>query len=73
MFDLNALRDFIAVVRAQNFSGAARSVGAPKSTVSMRVQDLEAALNTRLIERTTRSLRLTPEGTAFHSCALYPH
>ncbi len=70
MFDVNALRDFIAVIREQSFAGAARSLGTPKSTISKRIQDLETALNTRLIERTTRSLRLTPEGTAFHVRAL---
>jgi DNA-binding transcriptional LysR family regulator len=70
MLDLNALRDFIAVVREQSFSGAALSLGTPKSTVSKRIQDLEAALKTRLIERTTRALRLTPEGMAFHARAL---
>jgi DNA-binding transcriptional LysR family regulator len=70
MFDLNALRDFVAVVREQSFSGAARSLGTPKSTVSKRIQDLESALKTRLIERTTRALRLTPEGMTFHAQAL---
>jgi DNA-binding transcriptional LysR family regulator len=70
MFDLNSIRDFVAVVREQSYSGAARSLGTPKSTVSKRIQDLEGALETRLIERTTRALRLTPEGTAFHARAL---
>jgi DNA-binding transcriptional LysR family regulator len=70
MFDLNTIRDFVAVVREESYSGAARSLGTPKSTVSKRIQDLEAALKTRLIERTTRALRLTPEGMAFHARAL---
>jgi DNA-binding transcriptional LysR family regulator len=70
MLDLNALRDFVAVIREGSFSGAAHSLGVPKSTISKRVQDLEAALEVRLIERTTRSLRLTAEGTAFHARAI---
>jgi DNA-binding transcriptional LysR family regulator len=69
MLDLNALRDFVAVIREGSFTAAARALGVPKSTVSKRVQDLEATLRTRLIERTTRSLRLTPEGAAFHARA----
>lgn len=70
MLDLNALRDFVAVTREGSFTAAARTLGVPKSTVSKRVQDLEATLSTRLLERTTRSLRLTPEGAAFHARAV---
>lgn len=60
--DLNALREFSAVISEGSFAAAARRLNTPKSTVSKRIQDLEAALGTRLIERTTRRLRLTPEG-----------
>lgn len=60
--DLNALREFTAVISEGSFAAAARRLNTPKSTVSKRIQDLEAALGTRLIERTTRRLRLTPEG-----------
>ncbi|MEM1361919.1 MAG: LysR family transcriptional regulator [Pseudomonadota bacterium] len=60
--DLNALREFTAVISEGSFAGAARRLNTPKSTVSKRIQDLETALGTRLIERTTRKLRLTPEG-----------
>lgn len=70
MFDLNAIQDFVTVVREQSYSAAARALGTPKSTISKRIQNLEASLSTRLIERTTRALRLTPEGTAFHARAL---
>ncbi len=70
MLDMNALKDFVAVIREGSFSGAARALGVPKSTISKRIQDLEAALDTRLIERTTRSLRLTAEGAAFHARAV---
>ena len=60
--DLTALRAFRAVVRAGSFSGAAACSGSPKSTLSKRVADLEADLGIRLIERTTRAFRVTPEG-----------
>jgi LysR family transcriptional regulator, regulator for bpeEF and oprC len=60
--DLDSLRDFLAVVHEGSFAGAAKLRRTPKSTVSKRVQDLEAALGVRLLERTTRALRLTAEG-----------
>ncbi|WP_193142598.1 MULTISPECIES: LysR family transcriptional regulator [unclassified Meridianimarinicoccus] len=60
--DLNALREFTAIASEGSFAAAARKLGTPKSTVSKRIQDLEAALGVRLIERTTRKLSLTPEG-----------
>ncbi len=70
MFDLNAVADFIAIVRAGSFAGASRATNTPKSTLSKRILTLEAALNARLIERNTRSLRLTAEGMAFHEHSL---
>jgi len=60
--DLAALRAFRAVVREGSFSAAARALRVPKSTLSKRVADLEAAFGVRLIERTTRQLRITAEG-----------
>ncbi|MGQ0764217.1 MAG: LysR family transcriptional regulator [Gemmatimonadota bacterium] len=60
--DLKALQAFIAVVRKGSFAAAARSTRVPKSTLSKRVQDLEASLGQRLLERNTRNLRLTTEG-----------
>ncbi len=62
--DINALREFTAVANEGSFAAAATALAMPKSTVSKRVQDLEAALGVRLIERTTRKLRLTAEGAA---------
>ncbi|QYK43284.1 MAG: LysR family transcriptional regulator [Paracoccaceae bacterium] len=60
--DLAALRAFRAVLREGSFSGAALSLRVPKSTLSKRVADLETHLGVRLIERTTRHLRVTQEG-----------
>jgi DNA-binding transcriptional LysR family regulator len=60
--DLNTLREFSAIVAEGSFAAAARKLGIPKSTMSKRIQDLEAALGVRLIERTTRRLSLTAEG-----------
>ena len=60
--DLAALRAFRAVVRTGSFAAAASHLKAPKSTISKRVADLESDLGVRLIERTTRRLRVTSEG-----------
>jgi DNA-binding transcriptional LysR family regulator len=63
MTDLNSLVIFAHVVQANGFSKAARRLNMPTSTVSRRIADLERQLGVRLIERSTRSLRLTDAGT----------
>ena len=61
--DLNSLVMFAHVVRSNSFSGAARRLRMPISTVSRRVSELEKQLGVRLIERSTRNLRLTDVGS----------
>jgi DNA-binding transcriptional LysR family regulator len=63
MRDLSALTIFVKVVEAQSFSGAAKRLKMPLSTVSRRIAELEVELGVRLLERSTRSLRLTDIGT----------
>src|SRR5262245_58732397 len=53
---------FCEVVEHGGFSAAARVLGHPKSSLSAAVQRLESNLSVRLIERTTRHLRLTDAG-----------
>jgi DNA-binding transcriptional LysR family regulator len=53
---------FARVVDAGNFSVAARAIGSTPSTVSRQIKRLEEALGTRLLERSTRSVRLTESG-----------
>ena len=60
--DLNALLIFAKVVDAASFSEAARRLGMPISTVSRKVAELEDQLGVRLLERSTRQLRLTDVG-----------
>jgi DNA-binding transcriptional LysR family regulator len=62
MADLNALAVFAKVVSAGSFSEAARRLKMPISTVSRRISELEDQLGVRLIERSTRNLRLTDLG-----------
>lgn len=63
MTDLNSLVVFAHVVEANSFTGAARNLKMPTSTVSRRVAELEDQLGVRLIERSTRRLRLTDAGS----------
>jgi DNA-binding transcriptional LysR family regulator len=60
--DLNSLIIFAKVVEANSFSEAARRLNMPTSTVSRRLAELEAQLGVRLLERSTRRLRLTDVG-----------
>jgi len=64
--DLNAAHLFVEVVRRGSFTGAARALGLPKSTLSRKITDLEARLGARLLQRTTRSLNLTDVGAAYY-------
>jgi DNA-binding transcriptional LysR family regulator len=63
--DLHELRVFAAVAELASFSRAADQLGLAKGRVSTTVQQLEARIGTRLLQRTTRSVRLTPDGERF--------
>src|SRR6188508_2733297 len=56
------LEAFLAVARAQSFSGAARDLGVSRSAVSQSVRQLEEELRVTLVSRTTRSVSLTDAG-----------
>ena len=56
---------FIRVAQTLSFSEAARQMGMSPSGVSRAVQRLEGRLGVRLLQRTTRSLSLTPDGQAY--------
>lgn len=64
--DLNAVETFVQVVDSGSFSAAARHLRVPKSTVSRRIARLEGELDVRLLQRTTRRMRPTPEGQRFY-------
>jgi DNA-binding transcriptional LysR family regulator len=70
MADLEALVLFAKVVEAGSFSEAARRLKTPLSTVSRRVAELEDQLGVRLLERSTRSLKLTELGAELVEHAL---
>ena len=64
MADLNTLVIFAKVVEANSFSEAARRLKMPISSVSRRIAELEKLLGIRLLERSTRGLRLTDIGAS---------
>lgn len=69
MLDLNDLRLFVQAVEAGGFTSAARRLGLPKSTVSKRVAELEAAFGVRLIHRTSRRFVPTDLGREVYAHA----
>jgi DNA-binding transcriptional LysR family regulator len=57
---------FVAVVREESFTRAARKLGITKQTISERIRNLEERLGVRLLERTTRRLRVTGAGVTYY-------
>ena len=66
MPDLNSMALFAKVAEHNSFSETSRRIGVPVSTVSRRIGELEKSLGVRLIERSTRKLRLTDLGQEFY-------
>jgi len=58
---------FVEVVDAEGFSAAARRMKMTPSAVSKLISRLETRLGTRLLHRSTRQVRTTPEGAAFYA------
>src|SRR5581483_10313746 len=61
------MESFVRVARAGSFTIAANQLGFSRALVSRHIGDLETRLGVKLINRTTRSLNLTEEGTAYLS------
>lgn len=62
---VRAMLSFVQAADHGSFAGAARSLGISAAAVGKNVAGLEGALGVRLMNRSTRSLRLTGEGRAF--------
>ena len=70
MLDLNDYFHFVQVVDRGGFTAASRTLQIPKSTLSHRIQQLEAALGVRLLNRTSRLVRTTDAGDEFYRHAV---
>jgi DNA-binding transcriptional LysR family regulator len=62
---LDSMRVFVTVSEARGFAAGARRLGLSASVVTRAVAALEARLGTRLLQRTTRIVRLTEAGTRY--------
>lgn len=67
---LYEMQAFAAVAELGGFSAAGRALGRTPSALNKLVTRLEARLGARLLTRTTRAVRLTAEGEAFHRRAV---
>lgn len=66
---LQLLANFIDIADAGTITRAAVRTGLPKSTLSRSLATLEAQLAVRLVQRTPRALKLTPEGERLYQAA----
>ena len=60
--NIRQLDTFVAIAQLGSFSAAARRLNASQSTISARIQELEAALGIPLFDRTQRAVSLSPKG-----------
>lgn len=67
MDTIELFRIFIRVAENGSFIRAAETMNRPASTVSAAIKELESRLGTRLLHRTTRSVSLTSDGSAFYA------
>jgi DNA-binding transcriptional LysR family regulator len=65
MLDLESVRLFVFVIDLGNLTRAAEAAGTVQPVVSQRLRSLESALGRKLLERTPRFVRLTPDGAIF--------
>ena len=65
MENLGDIRLFVETANLGGLSAAGRKLGLSPAAASARLVKLEASLNARLFERTTRQLRLTEEGRMY--------
>jgi DNA-binding transcriptional LysR family regulator len=70
MLDFNDFFYFVQVVDRGGFTAAGRTLRIPKSTLSHRIQQLEASLGIRLLNRTSRRFAMTDAGEEFYRHAV---
>lgn len=65
MDKLTSMNVFVRVAKAGSFAGAARDLGISRAMATKHIMSLERSLDTRLFNRTTRSLSLTEVGFSY--------
>lgn len=65
MEKLREMEIFVAIIDQGSFTGAAEKVGMSAGAVSRAINSLESRLGTRLLARTTRSVRSTDAGVSY--------
>jgi DNA-binding transcriptional LysR family regulator len=68
--DLSSLKAFVSIVQTGSFTGAAKALKSHKAGLSRTIAHLEKGLGVRLLERTTRRVRLTAIGQAIYDRAV---
>lgn len=66
MDKLTAMQTFVRVVEAGGFGRAADLMQIPRARVTQRIQALENALGVQLLQRTTRTTQITPDGRSYY-------
>ncbi|MDQ0504162.1 LysR family transcriptional regulator [Xanthobacter agilis] len=64
---LERMRTFVRVAERGNLSAVARELGTGQSTVTRQLRELEEAVGTSLLSRTTRGVALTEEGSRYYA------
>ncbi|HEY0213803.1 MAG TPA: LysR family transcriptional regulator [Paenirhodobacter sp.] len=67
---IDLFRTFVRVVESSSFTRAADTLGLPRSSVSAAIAELEGRVGARLLNRTTRKVAATQDGTAFYDRCL---
>src|SRR6202012_2742455 len=63
--DVEAVQAFVLAADLKSFTRTAEAMATTQSAVSLKIKRLEESLGKRLLERTPRMVRLSPDGTAF--------
>lgn len=66
----DAMQLFVHIVELGSFTRAAEQMGLQRATATQAIQQLEARLGVRLLQRTTRHVSVTSEGQAYHQRCL---
>jgi DNA-binding transcriptional LysR family regulator len=66
----DAMTAFVRVVEAGSFTRAAETLNVSRTSVTQLVQQLEARLRVKLLNRTTRKVNVTADGAAYYERAI---